>query len=119
MSKLFAFLFYSLVFVLVSPLYFIVYILILLIDGPPVFFKQERVGLNQRRFYLYKFRTMRVNSHIIKDGLAVSENDNRLTKLGPFLRKSSLDEIPQIINLINFDINLWVLERCFLNNCLI
>ncbi|WP_115016684.1 sugar transferase [Synechococcus sp. UW140] len=106
MTKLLVFLIYSLVFVLASPLYLVVYILVFLIDGSPVIFKQERVGINQTRFYLYKFRSMRINSHIIKDGLAVSENDNRLTKLGSFLRKSSLDEIPQIINLIKFDINL-------------
>jgi len=84
-------------------------ILVLLIDGLPIFYKQDRVGLNGRYFKIYKFRTMK-DIDIDKSELEKlnerskvvfkAKNDPRITKFGNFLRKSSLDELPQIINVL-------------------
>ena len=84
-------------------------ILVLLIDGLPIFYKQDRVGLNGRYFKIYKFRTMK-DIDLDKSELEKlnerskvvfkAKNDPRITKFGNFLRKSSLDELPQIINVL-------------------
>lgn len=65
----------------------------------PALFKQERLGKNQKVFTVYKFRTM-CDHAFEKGGVASSESDSRITKVGKFLRKTSLDEIPQMINII-------------------
>lgn len=65
----------------------------------PALFKQKRLGKNQKEFTVYKFRTM-CDHAFEKGGLASSEQDSRITKVGKFLRKTSLDEIPQMINII-------------------
>ncbi len=84
---------------LISPfliiIFTILYILILLIDGKPIIFAQKRCGLNCEEFYIYKFRTMK----IIKDNLVMPDNE-RITKLGKFLRNTSLDEIPSVYNIL-------------------
>ena len=64
----------------------------------PIFFKQLRSGLNNQPFWCYKFRSMRVNER--SDELQATRNDNRITKLGFFLRKTSIDEFPQFINVL-------------------
>ena len=84
-------------------------IFVLLIDGLPIFYKQDRVGLNGRYFKIYKFRTMK-DIVIDKSELEKlnerskvvfkAKNDPRITNFGNFLRKSSLDELPQIINVL-------------------
>ncbi|MFC0213235.1 undecaprenyl-phosphate glucose phosphotransferase [Paenibacillus chartarius] len=66
----------------------------------PVIFKQERVGLNRRTFMMYKFRTMKVMPAGMSDTQWTVENDPRRTKLGAFLRKTSLDELPQFFNVL-------------------
>lgn len=65
----------------------------------PALFKQKRLGKNQKMFTVYKFRTM-CDHAFEKGGVASSEQDSRITKVGKFLRKTSLDEIPQMINII-------------------
>ena len=65
----------------------------------PALFKQKRLGKNQKVFTVYKFRTM-CDHAFEKGGVASSENDARITKVGKFLRKTSLDEIPQMFNII-------------------
>lgn len=65
----------------------------------PALFKQIRLGKNQKVFTVYKFRTM-CDHAFEKGGVASSESDARITKVGKFLRKTSLDEIPQMINII-------------------
>jgi exopolysaccharide biosynthesis polyprenyl glycosylphosphotransferase len=82
----------------------------------PVFFKQKRVGLRGRTFYMYKFRTMVVNAEALRDQLLDSneadgpvfkiKNDPRITKIGKFLRKTGLDELPQFINVLLGDMSL-------------
>lgn len=68
-------------------------------DGP-IIFKQERIGLNRKPFLMYKFRTMKVQNAKEEVGKWTTQNDNRVTKVGSFLRKTSLDELPQLFNVL-------------------
>lgn len=79
---------------------------ILVSDGRPVFYRQERVGRDGRLFQLYKLRTMRVSAEA--DGVArwAQPNDDRVTRVGRFLRLSRIDEIPQFLNVILGDMSL-------------
>lgn len=87
--------------IVLSPLLILIAISIKLTSKGPVFFKQERLGLNGKVFKIIKFRTMVVNAEKIGDGLTVkSNNDNRITMVGKILRKTSLDELPQLLNVI-------------------
>ena len=84
-------------------------ILIFLEDKGPIFYNGERLGKNGKIFKMHKFRPMKVNSEDIrnKDGSTFNgENDPRLTKIGKLLRKTSIDELPQIINVIKGDMSL-------------
>jgi len=84
------------------PVLLITSLIVLLKLGFPIFFIQERVGLNGKTFRLYKFRTM-TNKTDQEDALL--PDGARLTKVGLFLRKASLDELPQLINIIKGDMN--------------
>ncbi|GAB6086150.1 sugar transferase [Alkaliphilus crotonatoxidans] len=87
--------------IIISPILTIIALLIKLTSKGPVFFKQERLGKDGKTFKILKFRTMVVNAEVIGDGLSVkSENDNRITRIGKFLRATSLDELPQLFNVI-------------------
>ncbi len=89
--------------VALSPLFVVIALLIYIDDKGSPFFKQPRLGQNGRTFLMYKFRSMKVNAPDLRseDGATFnSENDPRVTKLGNFLRKTSLDELPQIINIL-------------------
>lgn len=87
--------------VILSPLFIIIAISIKLTSEGPVIFKQERLGKDGKVFKIYKFRTMVVNAENIGDGLTVkSESDSRITKVGRILRKTSLDELPQLFNVL-------------------
>lgn len=68
----------------------------------PVIFKQERLGINESHFTVYKFRTMIDNAYA-QGGLATRSDDPRITKVGSFLRRTSLDELPQMINILKGD----------------
>lgn len=84
-------------------------IIILLIKSTsegPVFFKQERLGKNGKVFKIIKFRTMIDNAEQIGTGVITFENDPRITKVGSFLRKTSLDELPQLINVLKGDMSI-------------
>lgn len=91
--------------VVFSPLFLICYILVKLEDGGPAIFRQERIGLHGKPFYIYKFRSMRVDAE--KDGPALfqHEKDGRLTKTGEFLRVHHLDELPQLWNVMKGDMS--------------
>lgn len=93
--------------IVLSPVMLAVSIAIKLTSEGPIFFKQERVGKNQKVFEIIKFRTMVVNAEHIGDGLKVKEDsDPRITKIGKILRRTSLDEIPQLINVLKGDMSL-------------
>lgn len=92
---------FSLVAILItSPLLIIIAILIKCTSPGPVIFKQERVGLGRRKFMMYKFRSMKVLSEDSSNTGWTTENDPRRTKFGTFLRKTSLDELPQFFNVL-------------------
>src|SRR3990170_379253 len=98
------------------PVILLVSLLVLLIDGRPVFFKQKRIGENGKVFDILKFRTMLINAEDIQsqvtrlnsDGQTIHKtpDDPRVTKLGRILRRFSLDEVPQIINVIKGEMSL-------------
>lgn len=102
--------------ILCLPLYLLVALAIKLEDRGPVFFIQERMGYNKRRFPLFKFRTMVVDAearmkeieHLNeKEGpIFKIKNDPRITRVGRFLRKTSIDELPQLINVLLGDMSL-------------
>jgi exopolysaccharide biosynthesis polyprenyl glycosylphosphotransferase len=92
--------FATLVLVLASPLMLFIAILIKLTSSGSVFFVQERIGLNGRPFRMYKFRTMRHSSADESDVRWTTKNDPRRTSIGAFLRRSSLDELPQFVNVL-------------------
>lgn len=89
-----------------SPFIVAVYIAIKLEDGGPAIFRQERIGKGGKPFMLYKFRSMKVNAE--KDGkpqLWSGEEDERLTKVGKFIRNHHLDELPQFWNIWKGDMS--------------
>jgi lipopolysaccharide/colanic/teichoic acid biosynthesis glycosyltransferase len=92
---------FSLIFlILLLPVLFIIALFIKIDSKGPVFFKQDRLTLNGKVFTIYKFRTMVENAEKMGTGLFSYDGDSRITRVGQFLRKTSLDEIPQLINII-------------------
>lgn len=89
--------------VVFSPLFLYCYIAIKREDGGPALFKQERIGRFGRPFYIYKFRSMKVDAEKNGPALCAHENDDRLTKIGRFLRDHHLDELPQLWNVVKGD----------------
>lgn len=85
---------------LASPLFALIAILVKLTSPGHVFFKQERIGLSGKPFLMYKFRTMRTSPRTESDTQWTKERDPRVTGFGAFLRKSSLDELPQFLNVL-------------------
>lgn len=89
------------IFIFLLPVFSFCYLLVIILMGRPVFFLQRRVGKNNKIFVIYKFRTMLPE----RNGFLGNE-EARLTRLGKFLRKSSLDELPQMLNIIKGDMSL-------------
>jgi len=102
--------------VVLSPLFLAVWALIRLTSKGPAIFVQKRVGLNKRVFRFYKFRTMVENAHELQDVLEAQnemdgaifkiKKDPRVTPIGRFLRKTSIDELPQLLNVLRGDMSL-------------
>ena len=93
--------------IILSPVFLVIAIMIKTSSEGPVFFKQERLGKDGKVFKIIKFRTMIVNAEHIGDGLRVREGDDpRITKIGRVLRKTSLDELPQLLNVLNGSMSL-------------
>ena len=86
--------------IILTPIFIIVGLLIFIQDGLPVFFKQKRVGANYSFFHIYKFRTMKKDTPNVATHL-LSNPEQYLLKIGALLRKFSLDELPNLINIIN------------------
>ena len=99
-----------------SPLFIIIAIIIKFTSKGPVFFSQKRVGRNGKEFDMYKFRSMVVNAEELKEKLAAQnemsgpmfkmKDDPRVTKVGKFIRKTSIDELPQLWNILKGDMSL-------------
>jgi exopolysaccharide biosynthesis polyprenyl glycosylphosphotransferase len=104
------------VLLLVSPVIFVVALMVKLSSPGPIFFSQIRVGLNKRQFTMYKFRTMVADAENLQEQLqSMNEmagpvfkikNDPRITPFGRFLRRTSVDELPQLLNVIKGDMSL-------------
>ena len=102
--------------ILLSPILLVIMVLIKCESKGPVIFSQERVGRNGKTFKMYKFRSMVVNAEELKEKLAEKnemsgpmfkmKDDPRVTKIGKFIRKTSLDEIPQLVNVLKGDMSL-------------
>lgn len=86
--------------IVLSPLFIGIMIAIKLESEGPVFFKQKRVGLDQVHFNILKFRTMRIDAPKDTPTHLLTNPDQHITKIGKFLRKTSLDELPQMINIL-------------------
>lgn len=93
-------------FVITLPIMIVTGIMIHMEDKGPVFYKQVRLTLHGKKFHIIKFRSMRVDAE--KDGKAVlmQKNDDRITKIGNFIRKCRIDELPQLINVIKGDMTI-------------
>ncbi len=86
--------------IVLFPIFLIIGIMIKLDSPGPIFFKQKRVGINKSHFMIYKFRTMRSDTDSNTPTHLLDNPDYWITKTGKFLRKTSLDELPQILNII-------------------
>jgi putative colanic acid biosynthesis UDP-glucose lipid carrier transferase len=104
MKAVFDRLFAAVVLVLLIPLFIVIALGIKLTSPGPVFFKQPRLGLNGKKIYVYKFRSMKVHHETDKVTQA-TRHDPRITPFGQFLRRTSLDELPQFINVLKGDMS--------------
>ena len=88
------------------PLWLIAAVAVKLEDGGPIFFSQERVGQGGRVFRVHKFRSMVPDAEAVVGALQAREGDPRVTRVGRLLRKTSLDELPQLFNVLRGDMSL-------------
>jgi Undecaprenyl-phosphate glucose phosphotransferase len=99
-KRLFDMVFSLLALILLSPLLIIIMILIKVTSKGPIFYTQQRMGLEQKPFTMYKFRSMQLDAEGETGPVWTSPNDDRRTKFGTFMRKTSIDELPQFINVL-------------------
>lgn len=104
-KRVFDILFVTVGILLLSPLLLGFAIWIRLKDGSPVLFRQERIGLHGHPFRLFKFRTMHLNAES-KGQLSIGKRDPRVTDIGQFLRRTKMDELPQLFNILKGDMSL-------------
>ena len=105
-KRLFDLLVAASVLALLSPLILLVSLAIKLDDQGPILFVQDRVGRNRRKFRCYKFRTMVFGAESIGQGLKVTADDPRITRVGRLLRLWTLDEIPQLLNVLKGEMSI-------------
>ncbi len=100
--------------IMLSPAYTILILILYLFQGSPIIFEQIRIGLHGKKFKIYKFRTMKIDAEELKNKFTEEEKkeyeenqklkkDNRVTRIGKFLRRTSLDELPQLWNILKGD----------------
>lgn len=93
--------------IIISPILLIIAVFIKRSSKGPVLFRQERLGYHGKTFKILKFRTMVVNAEHMGTGVVINEKDDpRVTKIGRFLRSTSLDELPQVFNVLKGDMSL-------------
>lgn len=92
--------------IICSPIFLAVAIAIKIQDGGPVFYRQKRLTLGGKAFYLTKFRSMVVNAESATGAVLAGKSDSRITKVGAFLRATRIDELPQLLNILNGDMTL-------------
>ena len=91
--------------ILLSPLFLLVAILIKLDSKGPIIFKQIRIGKNSKPFYIYKFRSMKIDAPNLSTEEFINASDFT-TKVGKFIRKTSIDELPQLVNILKGDMSI-------------
>jgi Undecaprenyl-phosphate glucose phosphotransferase len=96
----------SLAIVVLSPLLFVIALAVKFTSKGPIFFRQERCGLNGKSFQMLKFRSMRVDAEAATGPVWAAKQDDRKTPIGGILRKTSLDELPQFINVVRGDMSI-------------
>ena len=92
--------------IILAPVFLVIILAIKLESKGPVFFKQKRVGIHKSHFNILKFRTMRIDTPKDMPTHLLNNPDQYITKVGRFLRKTSLDELPQIINILKGDMSI-------------
>ena len=92
--------------IILSPVFIALIIAIKLDSRGPILFKQKRIGLHKKPFYILKFRTMRIDTPKDTPTHLLDNPDQYITKVGKFLRKTSLDELPQIFNILAGDMSI-------------
>ena len=103
--RIFDILFSLFILLLILPILIITSLFILIEDGFPIIFAQERIGLNGKIFNIYKFRSMNIKTE--KYGKSPSKKyDKRITKVGNFIRRTSIDEVPQFVNVLKGDMTI-------------
>lgn len=105
MIRMFDIFFSALGLIILFPFFIVFYLLIRIESKGGAFYIQERIGKNGKPFGLYKFRSMRVGSDA-EGLLTVGERDNRITRIGYVLRKTKIDELPQLLNVLKGDMSL-------------
>ena len=100
MKRVFDFIISLFALIILSPLFLLVALIILIGDGKPVLFRQKRVGNNNELFTIYKFRTMKRGTENVASGKLQNANA-KITKFGRILRATSIDELPQLFNILN------------------
>lgn len=89
-----------------APLFVVVAIAIKMDSPGPVFFRQDRIGLGNRVFKIWKFRSMRTEASDFSGGVSTARQDSRVTRVGDFLRRTSIDELPQLLNVLSGSMSL-------------
>ena len=100
MKRVFDFIISLFALIILSPLFLLISLIILIGDGKPVLFRQKRVGKNNELFTIYKFRTMKRGTENVASGKLENANA-KITKFGRILRATSIDELPQLFNILN------------------
>ena len=103
-KRIIDFLFSMILIIVLFPLMIIIGLLIKIDSEGPIIFKQRRIGINSGEFTIYKFRTMKTKAPDVAKNL-LGENNSMVTKFGKFLRRTSLDEIPQLFNILKRDMS--------------
>ena len=98
----------SLILIAISPVLLVIALLVKIDSPGPVFFRQNRTGWNGKTFSIWKFRSMVAQNQVLDNGVVkqAERNDPRITKIGAFIRKTSIDELPQLFNVITGDMSL-------------
>jgi exopolysaccharide biosynthesis polyprenyl glycosylphosphotransferase len=104
-KRLFDIFFSLIILIIFSPIFFLIAILIKLDSKGNIFYKQERIGLDEKKFWLIKFRSMKTDAEKTGPKLA-STNDERYTRIGKYLRKYSIDELPQFLNVLKGEMSI-------------
>ena len=100
MKRVFDFIISLFALIILSPLFLLISLIILIGDGTPVLFRQKRVGKNNELFTIYKFRTMKQGTENVASGKLQNANA-KITRFGRILRATSIDELPQLFNILN------------------